>query len=214
MPLGNVFNAKFNDNKKFVIIRIFNYIIKYSCNSRFPVQNSLTKSESKETKRALFLSAEERSKSQSKILKQSPSKLKSMEIRRSVWLQRKLSKKGNTPCKMTPKKSLTPRKQTPRKNSVMTPKKMSGRPTPRKLTPSKHYTPKKTGTPKRMNVYGITNENSKRKRSELDSCGDTSITTRLTVDSVSLSSDDSRLESNVSSLSDSQRRVSTAGYIT
>lgn len=174
----------------------------------------MTKGESKETKRALFLSAEERSKPQLKTLKQSPSKLKSMEIRRSLWLQRKLPKKGNTPRKVTPKKSLTPRKQTPRKSSGMTPKNMSGRPTPRKHTPNKHYTPKKTGTPKKMNIYGITNENGKRRRSELDSCDDTSITTRLTVDSVSLSSYDSQLESNVLSLSDSQRRVSTAGYIT
>lgn len=75
----------------------------------------------KEVKRALFHTADEiKSKTD---FKGSTSKLKSMQLRHSVWLRKR------TPVKGTPRK--TPHKQTPKK------------PTPKKHTPKKNNTPRK-----------------------------------------------------------------------
>lgn len=163
-----------------------------------------TKDDVKETKRALFLTADERKNLRLESLKRSPSKVKSMEMRRSLWMQRKLPKKGTTPRKQTPKKQL-PGNQTPKK--VITPGKRTPKKygTPKKQTPRKPHTPKKLGIAKCNNAYRITNENGKRNRSDLDSGDDTLLSNRLNVDS--LDSDDSRQEINLSVLSDSQRRV-------
>lgn len=86
----------------------------------------------KQAKRALFMSPDGKEEIKLDFLKRSPSRLKSLEMRRCLWTRRKLSKK-TTPNKQTPKKHIqTPSKQIPRKG----------------LTPKKHLTSGKLNSKK------------------------------------------------------------------
>ena len=94
-----------------------------------------------ETKRTLFLTADEQRHCRLEAMKRSPGKAK------SLWLQRNLPKRS-TPQKRTPKKLGTPRKCT---------------------TPRKDGTPRKQITPRKSDNYKNLNENGKRSRSEMES---------------------------------------------
>lgn len=108
------------------------------------------KSSQTDTKRALFLTAEEQKTRRLETLKRSPGKV------RSLWMHKNLPKRS------------TPRKQTPKKLGQQTPKKTA---TPRKqATPGRH-TPRKR-TPRKMDEYRNLNENGKRNCSQMDSSDD------------------------------------------
>lgn len=131
----------------------------------------------KVVKRALFHTADE-IKSRTDV-KSSSSKLKSMQLRHSLWLRKRTPKKG------TPRK--TPLKQTPKK------------PTPKKhVTPKKRNTPKKVGEPVR-NFEGLKLFTDKAYQTAVSENGK-----RLRLDD---NATDGKIDCNVSELSDTQRRV-------
>ncbi len=149
------------------------------------------------------------------FLKRSPTRAKAMEMRRSLWMRRRLSKK-NTPSKQTPKKltgtpkkGTTPRKQTPRKS---TPRKQTSKSqTPRKsTTPGKCRTPRKH-TPRKSTCSLRRNQEDEARRNEINENGkrswsDSNDCSGQNQSNVSSTSNDS-LE-----LSDTQRRVRVLNF--